>query len=841
MGEYDYIARGDELYDRLRSVSKAKAIESSGYLGTFGKGFKSELTMGYGAPDEPPRLEGIGEKVAYGAGALAGMLPSFVALSTVTTPVGGAILKAGRIGKLISRLHKVGKVYKITEKVGKVEKVRDVSKLGMAVEGAAKSGALFAAHGAVHELPPGEEGVLARAKIGAEAVPMGMAFGAAAPLAGGRRLAQIGTAAGIGAGATAISGGTTEDILIQGGLLGAMSALHISVKDAHSFAKQIAGEVDKLPAEQRQAKIDDILYASREDRLDFARTKAETAPSETDLIREDRLSFAQERAKDQPMGVPGDLPSPEKRRLPKEGVVVGERPRPVPELFTAEGRPISEAAEHERIVGALDTEGTLRDAIQAVKIRDLQRQEGLIEVPGAARRPAGPEVGVRGAFGMRARPEPRIEPIRMPEAEGRAEPKPEMPGEEIKTFAQWLKKFPRGSEPFGGLAEDGYAFYLEKRLDRIPTAKEVKGYGEITRLTTESVKPEYVVGKPAPEKPERILPQTVDEARIAEEDAAVTQEMIEASREERGFAKDQKTREEFYEEAAKKGNAAQASDIIGGGIDRLVDDVKRGRIIKKDALSMLEDAVEKNITIPEMLDKFKQKAGIVEKPKEPVAEIFEKSTEPAMSSELKELHEHKARTLGFEKAGGSFVEGYLKRLARVAEKADMSAATAAYEALSKYKKGNINQASLEAEKILGKLHKAEKEALMPRPKVEPKIEPKVKIEKPEEITAETIRAKLPEAVRKLPADKLTGKDLEGAAKALGIRRDTAFTVLKEVEPKASIANFLSSKKKAGVDYEMEITVAETGETVTVKKDAAVALRETKKELSRYEKFLECLK
>ena len=100
---------------------------------------------------------------------------------------------------------------------------------------------------------------------------------------------------------------------------------------------------------------------------------------------------------------------------------------------------------------------------------------------------------------------------------------------------------------------------------------------------------------------------------------------------------------------------------------------------------------------------------------------------PPMSSELKELHEHKARTLGFEKAGGSFVEGYLKKLAKVAEKTDMSAATAAYEALSEYKKGNINQASLEAEKILGKLHKAEKE-VVEKPPVKPK--PKEPIAEP---------------------------------------------------------------------------------------------------------------
>ena len=55
-----------------------------------------------------------------------------------------------------------------------------------------------------------------------------------------------------------------------------------------------------------------------------------------------------------------------------------------------------------------------------------------------------------------------------------------------------------------------------------------------------------------------------------------------------------------------------------------------------------------------------------------------------------------------------------------------------------------------------------------------------------------------------------------------------------------IDTFLSSKKKAGVNYEMKVKVAETGEVVTVTKDAAEVLRETKKELGKYEKLLACL-
>ena len=106
---------------------------------------------------------------------------------------------------------------------------------------------------------------------------------------------------------------------------------------------------------------------------------------------------------------------------------------------------------------------------------------------------------------------------------------------------------------------------------------------------------------------------------------------------------------------------------------------------------------------------------------------FERTiAEPAMSIELKQLHEHKARVLGFEKAGGSFVEGYLKGLAKAAEKTDMDAAMVVYEILGEYRKGNIEQAALKAEKILGKLHKAEKDRL----KIERTFAPRLISSKP---------------------------------------------------------------------------------------------------------------
>jgi len=64
----------------------------------------------------------------------------------------------------------------------------------------------------------------------------------------------------------------------------------------------------------------------------------------------------------------------------------------------------------------------------------------------------------------------------------------------------------------------------------------------------------------------------------------------------------------------------------------------------------------------------------------------------------------------------------------------------------------------------------------------------------------------------------------------------------EVKSKAKdpVSFLLSSKKKAGVKYEMKVKVAETNEIITVTKDAGVALRETKEELDKMNKFLECL-
>jgi len=232
----------EEIKQEQARRKTERAKQKPGALGLFGRGFKGELFLGYGAK-EPPPLETVGKKVAYGAGTLAGMLPSFAAMSLVTSPIVGGALKVGRLGRLMKTLHTVGKVSKIVDKAGKA---REVSKIGMAIEGAIQSGTLFAAHGAAHRLPPGEEGLAPRLKAGARAAPMGAAFGVTAPLVSGK-LAHMGVAGAIGATATAVAGGNTEDVLIQGGLLAAMSGLHIGIRDARRYVKQVATEIDKLP------------------------------------------------------------------------------------------------------------------------------------------------------------------------------------------------------------------------------------------------------------------------------------------------------------------------------------------------------------------------------------------------------------------------------------------------------------------------------------------------------------------------------------------------------------------------------------------------------------------
>lgn len=53
--------------------------------------------------------------------------------------------------------------------------------------------------------------------------------------------------------------------------------------------------------------------------------------------------------------------------------------------------------------------------------------------------------------------------------------------EKIKTFDEGLSKFK--DPPAGWLAEDGYAWYLEKVLGRTPTTEEIKKYGKIKHFT----------------------------------------------------------------------------------------------------------------------------------------------------------------------------------------------------------------------------------------------------------------------------------------------------------------------------------------------------------------------
>jgi len=56
---------------------------------------------------------------------------------------------------------------------------------------------------------------------------------------------------------------------------------------------------------------------------------------------------------------------------------------------------------------------------------------------------------------------------------------------EIQTFKQWMNKFKE--PPFGKNAEDGYAFYLEQKLGKKLTVKEIKDIGKINILTTDKL------------------------------------------------------------------------------------------------------------------------------------------------------------------------------------------------------------------------------------------------------------------------------------------------------------------------------------------------------------------
>ena len=55
------------------------------------------------------------------------------------------------------------------------------------------------------------------------------------------------------------------------------------------------------------------------------------------------------------------------------------------------------------------------------------------------------------------------------------------------TFVQWLDTFPKKNYVHGYLAEEGYVFYLEKKLHKKPTIEEIKKYGKINRLLSDGL------------------------------------------------------------------------------------------------------------------------------------------------------------------------------------------------------------------------------------------------------------------------------------------------------------------------------------------------------------------
>jgi hypothetical protein len=57
------------------------------------------------------------------------------------------------------------------------------------------------------------------------------------------------------------------------------------------------------------------------------------------------------------------------------------------------------------------------------------------------------------------------------------------------TYREWaaMKKEQTGEFPYGRLAEDGYAHYLETELGRKITREELKKFGEIDLLTSDRI------------------------------------------------------------------------------------------------------------------------------------------------------------------------------------------------------------------------------------------------------------------------------------------------------------------------------------------------------------------
>jgi len=229
-----------------------------------------------------------------------------------------------------------------------------------------------------------------------------------------------------------------------------------------------------------------------------------------------------------------------------------------------------------------------------------------------------------------------------------------------------------------------------------------------------------------------------------------------------------------------------------------------------------------------------------------LAEVH-KEPDVLMSSELRQLHDHKARTLGFEKAGGSFVEGYLKKLAEVAGKTDMPAAMTVYEALSAYKKGNITQASLDAEKILGKLHKAERETLTPDKISEIHKKDIQKALKEGESVPESVLIEYPDLKPAKPQPSKPKKATPISPRTEPIKGKAipkpAPKVEKPTPYKEPVKPFepdFSKMSLSDITVNIKAIREKTGETIVVKENAQKALGEVDSEISILRKILDCL-
>jgi len=107
-------------------------------------------------------------------------------------------------------------------------------------------------------------------------------------------------------------------------------------------------------------------------------------------------------------------------------------------------------------------------------------------------------------------------------------------------------------------------------------------------------------------------PATLDDARIAEEDAKVDRDISDSVRQDAAAQKGIDDTQSFVQTAAVDGLSATAKSIAGGDVAQVIADIERGIIPTDKALELYESAVEQGVAIPEKLKQFKDRLAGVE-------------------------------------------------------------------------------------------------------------------------------------------------------------------------------------------------------------------------------------